>query len=76
MFGRVVSDVPSPKARERELANLDADRRAVGMLDVSYARKKRLHVPHRGGARDDTCDDSDCCAAVQKAAEGKKISYE
>ena len=45
--------VDKRKARERELATFDENRRAVGMLNpMRY--KKEGHVP--GGKREDTCD--------------------
>ena len=42
------------KSRERELATFDENRRAAGMLNEPYARKKVRHVP--GERRDSTCD--------------------
>ena len=41
------------KARERELATLNENRRAVGMLKPMRDKNKGTH---RGGRRDDTCD--------------------
>lgn len=45
----------SGKREERELAKIDANRRAVGTLNPARDKKIKACL-YRGGRRDDTCD--------------------
>ena len=50
--------VPFSHARERELANFDANRPEVGMLNLTYDIRDQKHEEGRGALRrrEDTCD--------------------
>ena len=64
--------VPPPKVRQRELAKADANRRALGMLNLLHDKNEGTDVRIRDGRKDDT---TTCGHGywyfVLKAADGK-----